>query len=597
MLIATASIEDGEDLERGRRAIRSRGADSLAVAELGGGVRAWFARDERVDFAVHEDVALIVKGHVREIERSLETFPLSRPISAASLLARWVDQGDEALRELTSDCAVVIFDHRQGDCHLFVDAFGLESLFYQVDPSGVTISTDVLPLAVIHTAAVLNTSAMQDVFTLRFLSAQQSLWTGVKQVVAGSKISIDRGGRTTETKVKRYDFAESQTPTQTALATDLIGERLDRIFERRRAEGVDNVAVLLSGGVDSSVMAALAARTFKTCTAFTACVDGYDNLELERARTVADRLNIRHEVVRVSPDDVQRLFSPIVRAVQEPLRHYNNFVVARLLEAAAPVSQCVVAGDTADLLFGGGDLTTIWHYAQKRRAIDPMPAALQAFFAKVAAIVPGVEGTSLVDVLSSTLPELTQRFDVIPTSDRATSLLGVGALVEPSPELIAQHFSVASPFAQFQMWHLRTFLTSIYRRNTRLAESFGTEYWYPLMEPGIVEYCLSLPVGLKFDERTHESKPILRTLCDRLVGPDVAGWSKMGFPSPETEWMTGPLKRALEACLADGSTLSTLFDLEGLRSLTIDRDHQTLWTLMTLDETLRQLYAARHTVC
>ncbi len=456
------------------------------------------------------------------------------------------------------------------------------------------VGTESLAVAAALGEVVVDPAALQDVFNLRFLSGRGALWRGVRQVLPGTLLTLDGRSETAESEILRIRFRPGREIPAVPSAAASVRRMLEAAFARRRDEGMDHVAIPLSGGVDSSILAALAARTFPNATAFTASMDGFENPESDRAREVAAMLGLRYRSVRVTDADVSRLYAPVMARLQEPARHFNNIAIARLMDSMSEDCAWVVSGDTADLLFGGGDLNTVRHYYRKRRALDLLPRSLQQATAETLRRLPGRRSASLARIADSTFDELIQSFDAIPRSLQASACLpGLGIDRRPSADLVAAHYEQGhAPYEAFQTWHLRTFLTSIYRRNERLSRAEGLRYWYPMKEPDIVEYATRMPSALKFDARRSLSKPILRLLCDQLVGPGVSGWSKLGFPSPEREWMTGPLAARLQACKAEGALIGSLIERSDVRKIDIQRDHQALWTLMGLETVLQQARAA-----
>ena len=112
-----------------------------------------------------------------------------------------------------------------------------------------------------------------------------------------------------------------------------------------------------------------------------------------------------------------------------------------------------------------------------------------------------------------------------------------------------------------------------------------------MLDPAIVELATRMPRGLKIHPATGESKPVLREICATVAGRDVAGWSKMGFPSPERELIAGPLRAEWAACTGPDARVARLFDPALLGALDPAVDHQTVWTLLTLEHLLRRLGA------
>jgi hypothetical protein len=126
------------------------------------------------------------------------------------------------------------------------------------------------------------------------------------------------------------------------------------------------------------------------------------------------------------------------------------------------------------------------------------------------------------------------------------------------------------------------------RRNTRFADALRLRFHYPMLDAAVMDIAASLPASLRWDPVRDEGKPLLHALCAELVGRDVSQWPKFGLPSPDLAWMEGPLGDRLAASLADDAPLAPYMDLRALRQLPRVVNKETLWTVMTLDEVLRQ---------
>jgi asparagine synthase (glutamine-hydrolysing) len=540
---------------------------------------------------VADDLIVLVTGHPRVVRDhgAGAGAAVSEPVDVAGIAALWQARGPDGLATLTSNFAIIVIEPRRGAVHLHVDPLGHGSLFVRVREGMTYISTEVAPLLELGTDNACDAAALGDVFNCRFLSGTRTLWQGVRQVVPGYLLSMDGGAEPKERKVHRvaYDPGTSYMDLGTAAAR--TSAALAQAFAQRRDEGVAHAAVLLSGGMDSSIMAALAARSFPRCTAFTARIDGYENPELPRAIEVARRLGIEHRVVDVVDDDVERLFPHVMDRLQEPPRHFNNVVVARLYEEVRRDADFVVLGDSADALFGGGALHTVHGLARKCTRLRVVPGPVRRAGAHLLRGSRRRRARALGNLLRYDLAELLMMIDGIPRTPEASALLR--PVVERrtlSDDIVRHHYPRGrGPIESFQEWRLGVFLACILRRNARLLGAAGLHGWYPFMEPGVLRIATGLPTALKFDPELGGSKPTLRAVCEGLVGEDVANWSKMGFPSPEREWMLGPLRPILERAMSDDALLGRFFEPAGIRALPLERNHQTLWTLMTLEEALR----------
>ncbi|MFO1066999.1 MAG: asparagine synthase-related protein [Geminicoccaceae bacterium] len=192
-----------------------------------------------------------------------------------------------------------------------------------------------------------------------------------------------------------YDLVTAERHAELNRLTDAaIHDELDRTLLAsvgRCCAGAREVGVLMSGGLDSSMLAAMA-RQFASVTALTMAVDGAAGLNEEpAARAMAARLGIRHEVVRVSPRTYARQAPVATEALAAPLFHVANvgFNVAfgeLLARAKALGIARVLAGDSAGtaLGVGPGRTTGLRWLLPARRLLARLPAGLPSAMLKLA---------------------------------------------------------------------------------------------------------------------------------------------------------------------------------------------------------------------
>jgi asparagine synthase (glutamine-hydrolysing) len=592
LLVASPGL-DSAAFARGVAAIENASPGGLArVEKLPAGWQCAIARFA-TDACIEDDLIVLVSGTPRRAEVAGEP-AVTRPVSAREIAAAWRSGGLASLATLSADFAVVVIEPRSGAIHGLVDPLGHSSLYLSQGKDAAVVCTEPRPLLAVRSEASIDPAALQDVVNLRFLSGRRTLWKGVRQLLPGILVTIDGSGEPRETEVRRIRFRPAAESGDFSSAVDHVHAMFKAEFARRRDEGMDHVAIPLSGGVDSSILACLAARVFPHVTAFTASIDGYENPELPRACEVACRLGIAHRIVNIVNDDVASLYPLVIERLQEPPRHFNNMIIARLMETISRDCAWVIGGDTAGELFGNVGLHTVHQLARKRGLLGVLPRPMQRALARGLQWVPGRRPASLARIAASTFDELMQVTEVIPRSRQAEEHFR--SLVDdrrPSRELVTTHYETGhGPYDAHQTWDLRTFQITAHRRNERLSRAHGLRYWYPFADAGMVDFTTRMPSAFKYDVNRGQSKPILHALCDRLLGQDVSAWSKLGFPSPEREWMTGPLAASLQACTADDALISSLIDPGDVRRIDIRRDHQTLWTLMTLETVLQQARAA-----
>lgn len=511
------------------------------------------------------------------------------PVSARDLAAAWNANGADALSALSGGFAAAIWDVNARRLVLQVDGIGVCSLFLRVTEDAILACTEVTPLLAVGPSTYFDEGALTDIVAMRFLAGSATAWRGIRQVTPRRRCVVTLDGSIAEISVPGFAYDPPDPPPRLEPATAALQSAMRASLGRLRDAGVADVAVQLSGGVDSSICAALASKIFPRCTALTFRIDDFANPELPRARAVAERLGLPLHVAQVQSSDVTRLHPWIIGRVQEPPLHYNNPAVVRMLEDARDIAPDVIAGDF-DSLFGTRVIGRVRRQIARRRSVEWLPRpALRAVSALLR--VSGIDRLRRAAApFDSTVPELIRRSMTLRITPEAAAALPAYARGEfPSEDLFGHTFDAHLPLEDAaDLYYARHVAGACVRRNTRFADALGLRFHYPMLDAAVMDIAASLPLSLRWDPVRDEGKPLLHALCAALVGRDVSQWPKLGLPSPDLAWMEGPLGDRLAASLADDAPLAPYMDLRALRQLPRGVNKETLWTVLTLDEVLRQ---------
>jgi asparagine synthase (glutamine-hydrolysing) len=548
------------------------------VLRLHAGHAATVARSERW--------ALLLIGHATDTADEIE-LETDRALNADALLRRWDARGCGAFDGLDGNFAIAIVDRLDGAIHLTVDRYGVRSLFYTRIADGWRICTEPGPLLA-ELPDRLDPEGWTDVRSLRLLAGPHTLWATVSQVAPAARVRLDPDGAITQQVGQRVALAAERRPMTVEEAARRTTTYLSAHFARLRDSGIDRVIVPLSGGIDSSIVAALAKRCFPRVDGVTVRFDAFDNPELPRAQAVADRIGIPLHVVPVSSADVARCYPAILDRLQEPPRHFNNVAVYRMLEAMRDRGATVLAGDDV-IAFGFGEVGPAVRLTKRSHRVKWLPAApKQALGAllRQSGLNPLVRTARYFEY---PLADLIREHWAIRYSAAGGAALGVphGWCLPSASALTHMPLGDGAPDDQMTRWAAYTINHMLARRNTRLADAMGMTYVHPFHDPAISRMAATWPLPLRYDLPNARSKPVLREVCAQLVGRDVAEWPKLGFPSPETAWLEGPLRERIDTALAPNSRISRVVDVDALRTLPVGAHRQAIWTALTLHDCWR----------
>jgi asparagine synthase (glutamine-hydrolysing) len=447
-----------------------------------------------------------------------------------------------ALEQIDGQFAFAFRDGASGALHLVRDRFGEKPLYYAMVRDQLVFASEVSGLLA-HPAlagAVPDRLAAYQFLLFEYLPGTASGWEGIAKLEPGSMLTFADG----RIRIERYWTPRLET---SAVATEADAtEQLDALLAqsvRNRVVADVPVGVFLSGGIDSSLITALAMRAAPDLTAFTVRVgdDSFD--ETPHAVTVARHLGVRHKVVTLDEGDLLQAFDAITDKLAEPLGDSSLLPTWLVCHAARQLMTVALGGDGADELFAGYPNFMVQRFAPAMRLV---PTALGRLTGQAIGRLPSGEGYMNWRFLAAQLAQgfgaATQRQSFLwmaPFHPVAMQSLwqksalppdALNAAFAPIDRLAAQ--AGALPNVQ-RLLHLflTTYLPDDILTKTDRASMFNSlEVRAPFLDRAFAEYAAALPTTLKL--RGGNRKYILKQLARRYLPEEIVTRKKHGFAVP-----------------------------------------------------------------
>jgi asparagine synthase (glutamine-hydrolysing) len=558
------------------------------------------------------DGVLVYNGEIYgypEVRRRLETEGATFGSTGdVEVLLRWVERhGASGLSILRGMFAFAYYRERERTLLLARDRQGEKPLYYAPfgdrGREGVAFASELRALLVhprVRLERAIDPAAVGQLLLHEFIPAPRSILNGVRKVPAGHYLlwSEDRGA-----EVASWDtgseatwpppHAKSRADSGT-LARELL--RLGDESVRERLVADVPVGLLLSGGLDSSFIAACAARAGGRVRTFTIGFDEATFDESGYARAVARHLGTEHTEERLSEQAILELVPSVLDFADEPLADSSLLPTTLLSRLAARTVRVALGGEGGDELLAGyptflatrvlGSLPKVpgqvarvaGAIAERLRGADT--SGSPTFRVRQAAQGLAERGARrqasfLAPVVPSHLRDLLARDWVASTADvwEATDRAGMGG---------GDDFDAATGF------YLRCYLAEgVLTKMDRATMRSSLEARAPLLDPRIVRFCLALPPSVRL--RGSTTKWLLRRALAPLVPPSIVRRPKQGFGAPVGAWLRGPLSPLLHDTLAPDALrrvgilrperVTAIID----EHLSRRRDHRkVLWTLVVL---------------
>ncbi len=512
----------------------------LAVIDLAGGVQPMTVQ------LPDGPVTITYSGEAyNHVELRAELRRLGHRLRTASdtevVLRGYLEWGDSVARRLNGMYAFAIWDARSDRLVMIRDRLGVKPLYYYPTPDGVLFGSE--PKAVLANPAARRVVDLDGLrrLILYMLTLPDAVWAGMREVTPGSMVSIDRTGL----RERPYWKLETREHVDSLDATVAhVRELLDDIMRRQIVADVP-YGVLLSGGLDSSTIATLAARHAaaggeRIRTFAVDFVGRSDNFQPDDERADPDAPYVRDMVARVGSDhadivlDHAAVSDPairraVVRAYDLPPgsgdRDRSLYLLFRAIRDMATVA---LSGESADELFGGyGSFHD--SAAQQADMFSWVTRGLDTY-----GIAPG-----------ALLPELGRVLDL------------PGYLVALYAEAVADIEQLDQASAHEQRMrvichlHLTRQLRVLLDRKDRLSMAVGLEVRVPYCDHRLVEYVYNAPWALKsFDGR---EKSLLRAAVQGLLPQCVLRRKKTAYPSIQDSRYVVALQQQAKELLSDGA--------------------------------------------
>lgn len=526
------------------------GMRRLAIIDLVTGEQPVFNEDR--------SVAVVLNGEIynyRELRTSLEKRGHSfRSASDTEVLPHLYEEyGDEMVRELNGMFAFALWDSKRRRLLIARDRFGEKPLYWGVFDKTLLFASEPKVLLA-HTAVKpgLNLQALRQYLSFDYVPAPLSIYEGINKLPAAHKLTLENGRVNVERYWKlSYTIA---TPVPNAHeAADHLRELLADAVRMRLVSDVP-LGVLLSGGVDSSTIAALAVRASSEAVktfSISFAESSFD--ESAYARGVAKYLGTDHHEERLSANLAANLVSEIGAWMDEPFSDPSlvpTYLLSRFTRKHVTVA---LGGDGGDELFAGYQMYAGHRWAEVYKRV---PRALRRGIVEPAVRLMPVKTKNLSFDYKALRFVTGANYDTVArhhiwfgsfTPEQQEELLTPEALavsdgdIYKDARLIAEECESDDLVTRMQSVDTHLYLAEdILTKVDRASMAVSLEVRAPFLDPRVAEFAASLPCNYKL--RGMKTKYILKKAVHDMLPGFVTRRGKKGFGVPVAEWLKVKLR-------------------------------------------------------
>jgi asparagine synthase (glutamine-hydrolysing) len=464
------------------------------------------------------------------------------------LLHLYEEHGDGFAERLRGMFALAIWDARRRRLVLARDRFGIKPVYYRALDGELAFASELRALP----RGEIDLDALEAFLAFNSIPAPLTIFREVRKLPAGHLLSWEDG------RVRLERFARPAPVVAGELRVDeeaeLVEELRSRVRDSVRAHLVSDVpvGVLLSGGVDSAFLAALAAEeSSEPLRTFSIGFEERSFDELADARRVAERYGTRHRELVLRPD-AALLLPALAEAFDEPFADSSALPTYLVSQLAANDVKVALSGEGGDELFGG-------YYTYAADLLAERVGGLARLTRPLVERLPSSNAKASLDykakrfVKAAHLPPLERHhgWKEIFSAEARAELTGRPTAFDPVELLRARYEETegAEELSRLQDVDLGVYLVDdLLVKTDRASMAHSLEARVPYLDTVVTNLALALPTRHKV--RGLSKKILLRRAAAPLLPREIVHGRKRGFSIPAAAWLRGELEPFARETLA-----------------------------------------------
>jgi asparagine synthase (glutamine-hydrolysing) len=600
--MCAAMVHRGPDDEgiftQGRVAIGMR---RLSIVDLATGHQPISNEDESIWIVFNGEIYnhaelrpdLEARGHRYRTHSDTET-----------IIHLYEEYGKDCVRHLRGMFAFAVWDSRQRSLFVARDRLGIKPLYYRHDDQELVFGSEIKVLLAHGVRPEFRRSALPEYLAFGYLSGQETLFKGIKKLMPGHWLEVDERGRLT---IEQYWDLDLSHQTEERSQADYVAKYRAMLEQAVSSHLMSDVplGVFLSGGVDSSAVAALMTKIRQApVETFSVGYTEQSFSELPYARQVAQHLKSIHHEVLLSRQEFFDSLPQLIWHEDEPIAWPSSvslFFVARLARERVTV---VLTGEGSDETLAGYSRYgfTLRNAALNRIYSSVTPSALRRSIRDMIANSHMI-GATLRRKLGHTFVGRDGNDWSSFYFDNFFSAFSWGEQGQLLTDEMSSELQSTSPYANvLSYWDrsagamlqrllytdIKTYLVELLMKQDNMSMAASIESRVPFLDHVLVEFAASIPRRFQFNGLA--GKQVLKKAVEDLLPHSILYRPKLGFPTPWSGWLAGPQLDSIRDMLLEPRSVQRGFFKAGSVEQLINehragyRDHyDRIWRLLNLE--------------
>lgn len=496
------------------------GMRRLSIIDLEHGWQPLTSRNNRV-LAFQNGEIYNFKELKRELEQLGYRFTTQ---SDTEVLAHGYDAWgfDKLLKRIDGMYAIAILDRDCRKLHLARDRFGEKPLFYTAGKGYFAYASSLQSIAVLPWFdKSIDPYGLDRYLALHYVPGEHTIFRQVRRLLPGCSLSLSIDNPTSDglpPKYNRYYKIPLRTPS--SVDQEELNAEVEKAVRSRLVSDVP-VGVFLSGGIDSSIIAALASRENPRISTFTIGFPGYDGDESIHAEAVAHHLGTQHQTFHFDSNQFHNLLPQVAASLDEPIGDQATLPLFWLCREASREVKVVLSGEGGDELFAG--------YGYYRPFVTPSgwPDRLSWLRRNQDRVAPPLLGEA----------ESASGFPILSGSKERSILTGFSGVTESDwgNDTIEWLKNARDPLQRATAADVAGWLPDdLLVKLDRMGMAHSLEGRAPFLTPSLGEIALNLCQEQRIGKQT---KIALRRVAESFLPPSILERPKQGFVLPMKTWL------------------------------------------------------------
>ncbi len=506
--------------------------------------------------------------------------------------------GDSCVEHLQGMFAFAIWDAQQGRLFLARDRLGIKPLYFENTGSELLFASEIKAiLAGSNSQPVFNRSILPEFLASRYVAGEETFFEGIRKLPPGRTLSWSATQGFRERRYWQPPVAREDPDRCYADYVDLVRDGLNDAVQSHLVSDVP-VGLFLSGGLDSTVLAALMAEKIDgPVQTFSVGFKEVEANELHYARLAATAADTRHREVLLSPEQFFSELPLLIWHEDEPIAFTSSIPLYAISCLAREHVKVVLTGEGADELFLGYDYryrVTAWNKRIGGLYEELLPAAWRESVANAVPALPRrlrrYAERSFLALQCNPRELFFENFSVFRNDQRQALLRDSRLNAWDIHDRSLRYYDAGGAEILSCMSHadLQTYLVELLMKQDQMSMAASLESRVPFLDHRLVEKVAAIPG--RYRMRGGQTKALLRDAFRDKVPPAILKRGKMGFPVPVGAWLRGPFRWLVdEFVLGPRAGMRDHFNSEFLQRL-VDEHHagyanhsDRLWLLINLE--------------